>query len=218
MLDQRQYRSPKACMKDYEPDRPPELLNCDALFRADRTMLGSAQEQWLGRQLKGSHAHWTLLAQGTIVSHVDEQPGAGRRYSNDNWNGFPAARDRLIRTLQATPTRNPVILTGDVHAFVVGQLTVKPAQPESAALAPEFVASAISSGVRPQRLMDAWRRENPNLSLCEGDRRGYLRLKLTPKRLQVDLMAITDVRDPDSAQTLFKSLVVEAGRPDVNPA
>ena len=215
VLDQRQYRSPKACMKDYERNEPPELLNCESIYRGDRTMLGAAQERWLAQGLATAQTRWNLLVQGTIVSNVDERPGPGRRYSNDNWNSYRAARDRLVATLQETRAANPVILTGDVHAFVVGKVTEWAEQPESRTIAPEFVASAVSSSTRPQRLMDDWKRENANLVLCVGEKRGYLKLKVTADRFEADLVALDDVRDPQSGRYLLRTFTVEAGRPEI---
>jgi alkaline phosphatase D len=215
VLDQRQYRSPKACMKDYEPDSPPELLNCESIYASKRTMLGSAQERWLAGGLASAQTRWNFLVQGTMVANVDERAGPGRRYSNDNWNSYRAARDRLVMALQQTRAANPVILTGDVHAFVVGRVTEWADQPDSRTVAPEFVATSVSSNPRPQRLMDEWQRENPNLALCVGERRGYLRMQLHADRLQADLVALKDAREPQSGRYVLKTFAVEAGRPDI---
>jgi len=215
VLDQRQYRSPKACMKDYEPDAPPELLNCESIYATDRTMLGTAQERWLAQGLATARTRWNFLVQGTMVSNVDERAGPGRRYSNDNWNSYRAARDRLVDSLQQSQAANPVVLTGDVHAFVVGRVTQWADQPESRTVAPEFVVTSVSSNPRPQRLMDDWQRGNPNLTLCAGEKRGYLRMRLTDRRLQADLVALDDARDPQSGRYLLKTYTVEAGRPDI---
>ena len=213
VLDQRQYRSPKACMKDYPPDEPPALLNCDAMYASSRTMLGTVQERWLDRSLATAGTRWNILVQGTMVSAVDEQPGPPRRYSNDNWGSYRAARDRLVASLQASGATNPVILTGDVHAFVVGHVTQAAEDPTSRPVAPEFVATSVTSNSRPQRLMDQWLRDNPNLRFGAGETRGYLQCALSPDALQVDLVAIDDVKDPQSGRHRLKRYTVEAGSP-----
>jgi alkaline phosphatase D len=215
VIDQRQYRSPKACTKDYEPDSPPELLNCESIYANERTMLGATQERWLSGSLATAQTRWNFLVQGTMVANVDERAGPGRRYSNDNWNSYRAARDRLVKSLQQTHAANPVILTGDVHAFIVGRVTEWAEQPDSRTVAPEFVVTSVSSNTRPQRLMDDWKRENPNLTLCVGEKRGYLRMQLKADRLQADLVALDDARDPQSGRYLLKTFAVEAGRPDI---
>ena len=192
LLDQRQFRS-------HHPD----------------TMLGAAQERWLAQRLQATRSRWTFLAQGTMVAHLLERRGGELRYGTDNWNAYPAARQRLLHTVQQSRVTNPVVLTGDVHAFIVGDVTETPERPRSPVVAPEFVATSISSGARPQRLMDEWQRDNPNLRYCAGEKRGYLKLALQPDRLQVDLIALDDARDPQSGRYVLKSCVVEAGRPEV---
>ncbi|MEN9704163.1 MAG: hypothetical protein RLZZ393_42 [Pseudomonadota bacterium] len=215
VLDQRQYRSPKACMKDYPAEEPPALLNCEAMYASDRTMLGLAQERWLDRNLAASSTDWNILVQGTMVSTVDEQPGSARRYSNDNWGTYRAARDRLVASLEASRARNPVVLTGDVHAFVVGQVTQDAEDPSSAAIAPEFVATSLTSNSRPQRLMQQWLRDNANLRYAAGETRGYLKCALSAQALSVELMAIDEVKDPQSGRHLLKRYTVEAGSPAI---
>jgi alkaline phosphatase D len=215
ILDQRQFRSPKACMKDYEADAPPELLNCESIYASGRTMLGAAQERWLETQLATAQTRWNFIVQGTMVANVDERAGPGRRYSNDNWSSYRAARDRLVDALRRTRATNPVVLTGDVHAFVVGHVTQWADQPDSPVVAPEFVTTGVSSSSRPQRLMDQWMHKNPNLVLCAGETRGYLRLRLKPEQLEADLIAIDDARDPASGRRILRRYVVESGHPAI---
>ena len=102
-----------------------------------------------------------------------------------------------------------------MHAFVVGRVTERADDPVSPTVAPEFVVTSVSSNPRPQRLMDAWQRENPNLALCAGEKRGYLRMRLTDSSLQADLVALDDARDPQSGRYLLRTYTVEAGRPDI---
>ena len=213
VLDQRQYRSPKNCTKDYPENEPPSLINCDAMYARERTMLGIAQERWLDARLAASRGGWNLLVQGTMVSAVDEQPGPSRRYSNDNWGTYRAARDRLVASIERSPASNTVVFTGDVHAFVVGHVTRDAENAASPAIAPEFVVSSVSSGTRPQRLMDQWLKDNANLAFAKGETRGYLKCRLSPRELVVDLVGIDDVKDPASGRHLVKRYAVEAGSP-----
>ncbi len=175
-------------------------------------MLGPAQEQWLASGLARSRGRWNLLGQGTLVSFLDEQPDAGRTFGGDSWNGYPAARGRLLRTLQQQRVRNPVIFTGDMHAFMAGNITAVPGDPTSAPLATEIVATSISSDPRPQAQLDGWLRENPNLLLAEGRYRGHVALRITPRHLRADLMAVDNRDSAASTLRTLRSLVVETDR------
>ncbi|MEO8307111.1 MAG: alkaline phosphatase D family protein [Pseudomonadota bacterium] len=210
LLDQRQYRSPQACARPGRAGGNRSDSSCTDLTLADRTMLGAAQENWFDEGLAGDPATWTFIAQGTVMSHLDEKSGDGRAYSTDSWSGYPAARARLLATLQQRRAANPVILSGDLHAFLAGSINAVPEQLDTPAVASEFVVGAISSDPRPQDQLDGWRVENPNLQIAKGAQ-GYLSLRVSPKRLHADLIAIDEVDDPYSSRHKLHSCVVEAG-------
>jgi alkaline phosphatase D len=212
MLDQRQYRSPEACPK---PGRggSNRVSDCAELTGPGRTMLGTQQESWLDSGLAASRARWNLLAQGTVMSYIDEDAGPSRTFWTDGWNGYPAARARLMKALVERRPENPVVLAGDVHAFIVSGLHREAGDLESPLVASELVTTSVSSNGTPQRTLDNWRAINPNLLLANGEHRGYLRLDLTRDRLQADLMALASEKDPKSEASVFRSFVIEAGRP-----
>ncbi|HUQ53347.1 MAG TPA: alkaline phosphatase D family protein, partial [Gammaproteobacteria bacterium] len=209
MLDGRQYRSSQAC-------QPGQLVvPCPELYAGDRTMLGDAQERWLSTQLGASTARWTLFGQQTLFTHFDQSGDGPLAYWADAWNGYPAARERFLATLAQRRTSNPVILGGDIHAFVVGDVNAMPENPESPIVATEFVATSISSVGAPQANFDRWLKENPNVRLGRSDQRGYLRVTVEPEHLRADLMAVDDVTREDSPSHVLASFDVASGRPGV---
>jgi len=58
---------------------------------------------------------------------------------------------------------------------------------------------------------------NANLLLANSQHRGYLRLDLSRERLQADLIAMDTVKKATSDGRIFKSFVIEAGRPGPIP-
>ena len=114
LLDGRQFRSDQACgdvVLSVEPA-------CPETADPTRTMLGSVQEQWLGEQLAATTATWPVIAQQTVLSDVTLPNGAVLNF--DQWDGYPAARQRLL--LQAAQAPRVVVLTGDIHLAAVGRL------------------------------------------------------------------------------------------------
>jgi alkaline phosphatase D len=211
MLDTRQYRSPLACT---EPGRrTSRIADCAELRDPSRTKLGSVQEGWLSNRMGASRAAWNLFASGTVMAYIDEQPGPGERSWNDSWNGYPAARARFTDSLVRTRVANPIVLSGDIHAFLAANHHQVPHDRDSPLVASEFVATSISSQGIPQRALDERRAENPNLLFASSERRGYLRLDLTPQRLQADLVAMQSVADRNAGQFVQASFVVAAGKP-----
>ena len=216
MLDQRQYRSPEACPL---PGRRGgnRVSQCAELFDASRTMLGPRQEEWLSAALTQSRARWNLLAQGTFMAYLDEDPGPGQSYWTDAWNGYPAARERLLKTLVARHVANPVVLSGDIHAFAVNRLNIEPAKPESAIVASELVTTSVSTRGVPAKMAEGWASANPDILLMNSQLRGYLRVDLTRQRLQADLVALDSEKTLKSKARIFRSFVIEDGRPGPVP-
>jgi alkaline phosphatase D len=209
MLDGRQYRAPQAC------GAGPFVEPCAELFAGERSMLGATQEQWLQGALGRSRARWNLLGQQTLFAHFDQSGEQPRRYWADGWNGYPAARGRLVEFLTARTPANPVILSGDIHAFLVNDVNARADDPGSPIVATELVTTSINSQAAPQQSFDAWRKENANVHLARSDFRGYLRIDVRPERLHADLVAVDDVARADSPTHVLASFDVADGRPGV---
>ncbi len=212
VLDDRQYRSHEACPR---PGRggsnSVDAAQCAELADPKRTMLGAAQEQWLDAALTGSRARWNVIAQQTRMAQMDEKPGAGRGAWTDSWDGYPAARQRLLESLAGKP--NPIVIGGDIHAFNVNQLKLDFDNPASPAVAAEFVGSSITSQGWSQDRLDALRPDNPHVLYSEARYRGYVRVEVTPKRLSADLRGMESVQSRDASCTTVASFVVEDGIP-----
>src|SRR5690606_33063733 len=81
-----------------------------------RTLLGAEQEQWLSERLQHSVQDgvvWNLLAQQVMVAQL----GTNRMpFNYDQWDGYPAARQRLFSSVREAGVENLVVLTGDIHS------------------------------------------------------------------------------------------------------
>jgi alkaline phosphatase D len=218
IVDDRQWRSGHPC-------QPPELLAqhrdyktlvTDCAERRDpaRTILGAEQEAWLGDALGATQAHWNLLTQQTLMTsyaRIDPaHPDLGPQYwSVDSWGGYPAARERILRRWRDAKTPNPLVLSGDIHAFAATDMA-DPDAPERL-LASEFVGGSITS-----LFHDAVFRQstmlNPGFRFAENEVRGYGLAELTPTHGTVDFRGLRDARDPDSAISSIARFTVEAGK------
>ena len=116
VLDTRQYRSDQACGDGM--NTPP----CDEMYEEDRTLTGPEQERWLLTGLKTSNARWNVIAQQTIFAKFDYDLGPGLAYNLDQWDGYPAARQRILDTLATHRPSNPVIIGGDSHSAWVNDV------------------------------------------------------------------------------------------------
>ena len=215
MLDSRQYRSPLACTA--RARRNSRSVNCPELHEIARTKLGELQENWLGMQMIASRARWNLYPQGTVMAYIDTDPGPGEMFWNDGWNGYPAARARFMEMLAQVRVSNPIVLSGDIHAFLVANHHHVPHDLNSPLVATEFVATSITSQGSSQSGLDQSRAINPNVVFGNSERRGYVLLDIQPDRLQADLVAMQSVADRNAGKFVQASFVVENGKPGAVP-
>jgi alkaline phosphatase D len=215
MLDERQYRSRPAC---YGPPFGGGRLVSDRACpeRRDpaRTMLGSAQERWLEAGLRPGIARWNLIAQGVMMASLAQQTKEGERgYWTDGWDGYPAARSRLLRQLAESRADNPVVLSGDIHSFWANDLRLDFEAQSSPTVATEFVCTSITSTPPPYDEFKRFADASPWTRYFESRWRGYVTAELTMDRMSVAFRAISDREDPNATVSTLKRFVVEDRRP-----
>ena len=214
VLDTRQYRTDHPCGAG-------EQVLCAAALDPNTTMTGPEQERWLLAGLNASGARWNVLAQQVLMAELAHRPEPQEIYWTDAWDGYPAARNRILGHVLNAGTSNPVVLTGDWHSTFVNDLKADFRDPASTTVATEFVVTAISTGGDANGYQDYYGPmvpNNPHIRFFDGDRRGYMRCELTPQRWQTDLRMVDSVLTPDADIETMASFVVEDGRPGATPA
>lgn len=217
ILDSRQYRSDQACGTARERGGR-VLLDCPERLDPQRTLLGPAQERWLLQSLGDSPSRWNLIAQQMLMAPVDQKPGPGHGAWSDGWDGYPAARARILQHLHSRRVANPVVIGGDIHSFWATDLQLNFDEPGSAVVATEFVGTSISSTGVPQQRFSTFLAESPAVRYFEARKRGYVRGRLSPAQLEVDFVGLDDVRDPDSAARVMARFAVDSGQAGVQRA
>jgi alkaline phosphatase D len=216
VLDDRQYRSHQVCPR---PGRGGSNVvaaaNCPELFDPALTLLGLEQEKWLRGGLAASRTRWNVIAQQTLMAQVDRMPGEGQSFWTDGWDGYPAARARLLRSVVESGAANPLVLGGDMHTFIAADLKVDFNVRAAPVVATEFGSGSITSQGPSLKQTQAWADENPHFKFGNGNRRGYGVLELAPKRCIARFRTVSDVTDPQATVRTLASFTVEDGRPGV---
>src|SRR5262249_7887070 len=95
VLDDRQYRTPQACPRPGKGGTNFVAVG-GARLMPERTSLGGVQEAGL-KEIRGrTHAGGNLVTQQTLMAQRDRLPGPSQRFWTDGWDGYPAARARLL--------------------------------------------------------------------------------------------------------------------------
>jgi alkaline phosphatase D len=214
MLDGRQYRAREACAA---PGRNGGHIvtaaDCPELLDPRRSMLGDAQERWLYDGLAQSQAQWNLIGQNVLMAPLrDDRPAADAHAWTDSWDGYPAGRRRLIEHLAAGGVTNPVVFSGDNHAFWNNDLKRDFTDPHAAAVATEFVCSSITSHGPPYEMFSKWLPQNPHVRYFESRKRGYMVAEVTRERMVARFQAISDAADPKATVSTLAAFVIEDGQ------
>ena len=156
-----------------------------------------------------------MLAQTTLLSPRFYPSGLR---SADTWDGYPAARQRLLQSIAGHAPRNTVVLGGDIHQNYVCRVPADADRPDAHALASEFYGTSISSrSGTTQDKVDAVARHNPHVLLARCEERGYGLADITPARWTTTLRALDDPLRADSGAHTLARFVVEDGRPGPVP-
>jgi alkaline phosphatase D len=217
ILDGRQYRTWQACPRPGRGGSNNVDASCTARLGGNRTILGTEQERWLEQGLREAAGRWNVLAEATLMAQAATPvSGGGERFWTDAWDGYPAARDRLLRFLDSNGVRSCVMVSGDAHTNFVADLKLDFDDPGSRTVAAEVCGTSITSQGRAQTATDAIRAHNPHIHLADSSRRGYVVLDLDAERCRASLRVLDTVKVRESQVSTLAEAEILAGRPGAN--
>ncbi|WP_067484459.1 alkaline phosphatase D family protein [Actinomadura hibisca] len=207
MLDTRQFRDDQACGDGYK--------NCAAASDPARSITGDRQEQWLLDGFRRSTARWDILGQQVFFAQRDNNAGPLKVTSMDGWDGYTASRDRITKGWVDAGVRNPVVLTGDVHAHWASEIKENYDDPDSPAVGAELVCSSITSGGDggdSDPATQPFLKINPHLKFY-NNQRGYVITRIDKRAMTADFKTVPTVRTPGAEATTKATFVVEDREP-----
>ena len=202
LLDTRQYRSDQPCDDGFKPA-------CPGVFDKKADVLGKPQEEWLGRNLSKGGATWNAFAQQITMMSLDRRRKLDepKKIVNlDSWAGYDAPRERILSRMAGL--KNNVVLTGDEHQNVCGDLVLK-----DKVVGAEFVATSISSGgdgSDKRGGTDEFLKLNPELKFA-NDQRGYIVCDVNREAWQTHFMVVDKVTTPVNTLSKRATGIVENG-------
>jgi alkaline phosphatase D len=206
VLDGRQYRDPQLPCTD--------PMDCPDRLDPERTMLGAEQERWLLDGLRRSRSRWDVLVQQVPFTQLDEQAGPGFLFGKDNWNYFPAARQRIVDELARRRSLNPIVIGGEIHRQLAADVKVSWDDPAAPVVASEFIATSVTTdgdGEPDSPWVDLVLAENPHIPYSRRQR-GYVRCHIDRGQWQTDFQVVPYVSRPDAPVVTDASFVVAAGQ------
>src|SRR5262245_10309555 len=218
VLDTRQFRTNQPCegaLDQVPPAGDDIAFACGQESDPAATMTGAAQEAWLLRGLVSSHARWNVIAQQVMMTRVNFAPTAPVPVLNmDAWDGYAAARNRILGFVGDRDIRNVVAITGDIHSSWVADLKANFDVPGSPVVATELIGTSISSDFAPEFVpviqAALQHPSNAHLKFFDGLFRGYVRCEVDPEHWHADFRAVATVQAPSApVQTLASFEIVD---------
>lgn len=210
MLDTRQYRDDQGCGDGYK--------DCPEAADPKRSITGAKQEKWLLDGFRRSEARWDVLGQQVFFAQRDNTEGPLKLTSMDAWDGYAASRERITRGWLDARVRNPVVLTGDVHAHWASDLKLDYDDPTSRTVGSELVCSSITSGGNGADSASGshpWLRWNPHLRF-QNNLRGYVNTTITREAMVADFRCVRAVRTQDAEVFTRAQFTIEDRKPGLH--
>jgi len=163
-----------------------------------RQMIGPIQRAWLESQLANSTQKWNVIGQQVMFAPL-------KVFNNpvnlDQWDGYPAERNRIMNFIMNNNIPNPVILTGDIHTSWANDIPYQNYNGTTGAgsMGVEFVATSVTTpGADFISNLSSFgvtliKSQNPHMKFIDLTRRGYVILDLNHQRAQGDFYFVDRV-------------------------
>lgn len=174
--------------------RPPVDTDGPSTSRPDTALLD--EQQWSGiEQAADTDVPWVVVANQVHVSPMRlgwlprwRWPPWRPLVNPDQWDGFPAERERLADIL-GRARGTPVVLSGDLHAGWSRRLRHEGRTVAHELTAPSISGTTFAEAVRERTGLPGWlvrrvvRWLNPGIDHVDLERHGFLVVDLRPERL-----------------------------------
>ncbi|HEX2051202.1 MAG TPA: alkaline phosphatase D family protein [Actinomycetota bacterium] len=204
----------------------------------DRTMLGKEQLEWLCDGLRSSRAAWRVVANGVMWGQVYTGLDEGEigdalaeisvltkkehGPAPDQWDGYPAERERLFALLRDEGVEDVVFVSGDVHSAWAMDLKSRADERDEHPVGVEFVTPSITSEnlddhmhTDPRTVSIGVERqiveENPHIHWVELDSHGYVVVEVTRERARASWWFVDEIWRPNDEERLESIWEVRAG-------
>ncbi|MCX9192104.1 phosphodiesterase [Carbonactinospora thermoautotrophica] len=218
ITDERLYRDGPPCgLGTFDRYLTP---GCPARLDKRRTILGPVQREWFVETVTRSTRVWKIWANQVMCMQLKLSTDSVRGlfpwlphldlYVNlDQWDGFPAERERVLRAIERAGVTDFVVLTGDIHSFGAGYLRADFDDPASPALGVGLIGGSVTSAnfvemltfgfggvlVPPEaELTPALVRSNPHLKYFNSAAHGYVVLDITRTGITATMKAVDTIR------------------------
>lgn len=173
-----------------------------------RNLLGTTQYTWLTHKLDSSSAKWKVLGQQVMMAPLKV---FGVAFNGDQWDGYPAERDRVYNYVLNHNISNMVVITGDIHSSWANDLPTATYNGSTGAgsAGVEFVTPSVTSpGISIPLGAPAIQAANSHIKYCDLSSHGYVIMDINKNRTQADWFNVSTIDSQSPSFSYAKSFYV----------
>ena len=173
-----------------------------------RNLLGTTQYTWLTNKLDSSSAKWKVLGQQVMMAPLKV---FGIAFNGDQWDGYPAERDRVYNYVLNHNISNMVVITGDIHSSWANDLPTASYNGSTGAgsAGVEFVTPSVTSpGMSIPLGAAAIQAANSHIKYCDLSSHGYVIMDINKNRTQADWFNVSTIDSQTPSFSYAKSFYV----------
>ncbi|MGF2733593.1 alkaline phosphatase D family protein [Marinobacter sp. DUT-1] len=205
-------------------------------FDGERRIMSEEQMSWLTQGLAASTASWRMIGQQVmfaelnIVRTLDAARTLGMNdvsafngqllsLNMDQWDGYVADRENILKTLEGDNIGNTVIFTGDIHTSWANEVYADSGNLLENTLAPplaaEFVTPSVTSPGFPEEIAGlaevAVQLANPHMKYVELKTPGFILVDVTTERTQAEFLYVRSISSADELGTIDPDMTKVVG-------
>lgn len=225
LTDERLYRDePPSCdqtvtqQQRYETSQRYLVSDNPQKNETQRTMLGKQQRDWFIQKICNSSCVWKIWGNAVMtmqlkIMSVFATLFLGERTPDlfvnlDQWDGYPAERTLLFKTIKEAQVKNFVTITGDLHTFVAGYQKLDFDDQSDQPMGVEFVVGSITASNLAERIaLNSFniplppietvttliQASNPHIYYFNSNTHGYNIVEVTPEALICTFKVVNDI-------------------------
>ncbi len=224
LTDERLYRNGHPCGEDQFTERY-LVEGCGEEKDSDRTMLGETQRNCFFNKIENSNSQWIFWGNPVMMMKfkIDKY-----YLTFDDWDGYQYERNLILKKVKDLKDENKlqnfVVVTGDLHSFVAGNLSQDFKEPY---ISPEFVVGSVSSSNLSEVLKDVYdnplldfedaaKLANDHIEYLNSHDHGYAVVEVNQLFSKISFKKVSTVKEESAEVKELKSFIVYNGSPKIH--
>ncbi|KAJ3149559.1 hypothetical protein HDU89_003612 [Geranomyces variabilis] len=195
-----------------------DVTDSGTINAPNRTIMGFPQEKWFNDQLSASKARgakWRIVGNQVTFAPARVLWNA-ILVLKDSWDGYPAARTRVLDHITSNHIDNVVFLTGDIHTSLTfnvprNQNSGYDKKTGAGSLLVEFVGPSVTSMSITAAGAWALKAALPHLQFANGSKHGYMVVTITQEKVSTQYVLVDSVDYRGAPESVEKTLETLSG-------